>query len=283
MVLERGNPEPSLVEGPLTHALLIPERKLLLVTPTGDILSSDLQGKNRVLLGSHAAAPIFSRWIESWVVVQFGDGFVWRRNLETNVSSTLELGTKAVAPSPRRLDPLAIPMQVAADGRVFAARGNEVVCWHVDGRLVHHATLPRTPLLLSGIGNDLALALTDDLAAYLVDYAHADKVVSVLPAGAGTQIRVSTNTQLALVPGAPGTVDVIDVVTGIRWPLGAARQTETAMVSRDGSHIVQMLGQEHLGIWTLQLPTKAEDVAGWLDGITNATAELGPSSVTWAK
>ncbi|MBL0218637.1 MAG: serine/threonine protein kinase [Myxococcales bacterium] len=282
-VLERGNPAPILIEGQVTHALMIPKHRLLLVMPNGDILSSDLHGKDRVLLGSHAAKPVFSRWLESWVVVQFSDGFVWRRDLETNVSSTLELGTTHLASSPRRIDPLEIPMQLAADGRVFATRGNEVVCWKLDGQLVHHATLPRTPMMLSGIGNDLALALTDDRAAYLLDFAHADKVVSVLPAGAGTQIRVSTNTQLALVPGTPGMMDVIDVVTGIRWPLGARRQADTAAMSSDGSHIVQMIGQEQLGIWTLQLPTKAEDLGAWLYGITNATAELGPSSVTWAK
>ncbi len=282
-VLVRGSPTPILIEGKVAQSLLIPDRKLLLVTPAGDILVSDLQGKNRVLVGSHAAAPVYTRWIESWVVVQFGDGFVWRHNLKTNVSSTLELKTASLGPSSHRLDQLEIPMQIAADGRVFAARGTEVLCWNVDGRLVHHATLPRTPVTLSGIGNDLALALTDDHAAYLLDYAHADKVVSVLAAGTGADIRVSTNTQLALVPGVSGKLEVIDVVTGIRWPLGASRQAETAAVSRDGSRIVQMIGQEQLGIWTLQLPTKAEDVAGWLDGITNATSELGPSSVTWAK
>ncbi len=280
-VLQRTPSAAFMIEG-ISHALLIPDRKLLLVTPAGDILSSDLEGKHRELLGSHATAPVFARWVGSWVVVQFADGFVWRRNLVTRETSTLSLGASVVVPSPRRLDVEEIPMQVATDGRVFAVRGDEVLLWNLDGRLVHHAKLPKNVLNLFGIGDDLALAITEDRAAYRFDFAHVDALTSILGAGFASQIEASSDSQLGLVPGALDGVDVIDLATGIRWPLGTTVQAQTAAITGDGAHVVQMLKNETLGVWNLRLPTKREDVAGWLDGITNATADLGPSSVTWA-
>ena len=153
---------------------------------------------------------------------------------------------------------------------------------YLDGRLGHHAKLPGNVVTLSGIGDDLALAITEDRAVYRLDFAHADAVASILPAGSGTRNFPSSDNQLALVPGTQG-VDVIDLVTGIRWPLGSSIQGDTATIMADGAHVVQMLGNEALGVWTLRLPTKREDVARWLGGITNATAHLGPSSVTWAE
>ena len=280
VIVERTPPATIHIAG-VSLALLIPNRKVVVVTAEGDILSSDFGGKFRETLGAHASHPTYLRWLETWLVVQYADGFVWRRNLVTGGTSTMSLGASAAVPSQRHLIVDETPLLIATDGRVFAVRGDEVVCWYLDGRLVHHAKLPGNVVTLSGIGDDLALAITADRAVYRLDFAHADAVASILPAGSGTRNFISSDNQLALVPGPEG-VDVIDLVTGIRWPLGSSIQGDTATIMADGAHVVQMLGNEALGVWTLRLPTKREDVASWLGGITNATADLGPSSVTWA-
>ena len=165
------------------------------------------------------------------------------------------------------------------DGRMVIYDGTQISIWYADGRRIHLATLPAQVASITPINDQLALVITVDQAGYAVDLARQDHVVSVLPAGTRL-MSVAAKAQLVLAPG-PDQADVVDLATGMRWPLGAGVLSDTVQLSHDASRVVQQLALDRLGVWTLQLPEQASEVPAWLETITNATAEHGPASVTW--
>ena len=62
--------------------------------------------------------------------------------------------------------------------------------------------------------------------------------------------------------------------------MGSQAPPHFATISEDGLHVAG-LDQAALEEWTLDLPLDAAATKVWLDQLTNATAELGPTTVTW--
>jgi hypothetical protein len=78
------------------------------------------------------------------------------------------------------------------------------------------------------------------------------------------------------------TPEILDLLVGTHWPLvrRGSRDLMYAMISDDGSQVVA-LDKSTLVAWKLDLPFGAAATKAWLDELTNATAELGPTTVTW--
>ncbi len=269
-VFHRGDPAPITLDTPTAIALMLPESRVLAANAAGQIVVTDLATRTVSVLAEHASEPVYIGWAATWAMVQFADGFIWRRDFAGGISSTLSLGSD-------RTGELAV--ELMNDGRMVIYDGAEISIWFADGRRIHQATLPAPVASVHSISAELALVITVDQAGYAVDLARQDHVVSVLPAGTRL-MSVAAKAQLVLAPG-PDQADVVDLATGMRWPLGAGVRSDTAQLSRDASRVVQQLARDRLGVWQLQLPEQASEVPAWLETITNATAEHGPASVSW--
>ena len=272
VVITRTGDAPIQIDEPAVLGLPITNDRAFFATAKGEVVLFDPRASPpRRLLTSHASEPVFVAWDKAWFAVQFEDGLIWRHNELTGVDGTLSL---AAHPGD------GTRLHLAGDGRVFAADGDEVLSWYPDGRLLHHARLPFDVLQIFGVDDDVALAITADHAAYLIDFAQPDRIVSTMASGAQL-VWVSGTNQLALIPGAKIGFDIVDLMTGSRWPLGGGPAMGAAQITVDGSRVVEMLAQDTLGIWPLQLPGTREAVAPWIESISNATTEHGTASVSW--
>ncbi len=269
-VFHRGGRPPITLDGPAQYALLLPGSRVLVASPSGQITLTDLETGTAGVLGEHASPPVYVGWAATWATVLFDDGFIWRRDVAGQVSSTLSLGRD-------RRGGLAV--ELLPNGNMVIADGSAIGLWYADGRRVHRATLPTPIAAVQAISDQLVLVTTEDRAGYRVDLENQDDVISVLPPGT-TVSSVSARAQLALVQSA-GQTDVVDLAGGMRWRLGPSRRAESTSLSQDASRIVQMLAQDRLGVSSLRLPDRAAEVPAWLETITNATADHGPASVTW--
>jgi hypothetical protein len=166
---------------------------------------------------------------------------------------------------------------IADDGAVIYAEGNALHAWRPDGRREVIATLAR-PIADLGIVGDNATVFTNEGTAYVVDLA-TGMVGTSLSIG-GNSASMSADTGLVVTQNRGGALDVIDPVVKQKWTLApSSGLVYTApQISADGRRVLA-LTRRSLLVWTMDLPTSAPAMPGWLAAMTNATVEGG--ELTW--
>ena len=244
----------------------------VLALSRGPIVSYDLATKQTTTLIEHGEHVETTTWNESWFVAAFTDGTIRRRDRKTGAETTVQL-------------PVATPYEqslvVDATGNVFAPAGNKILRWRLDGRLVDHATVPGPIQALTLAGTSI-VAFTEEHAGYTVALDRPDQVAGrILP---GTRyFAKGDDSNLVATEGVVGNVLLVDLLTGERWPLmppSRNRPLNAVQLSSDGRRVSGLTGST-LWIWPLSLPPTAAETAAWLDQMTNATSELGTSTLTW--
>ncbi len=67
-------------------------------------------------------------------------------------------------------------------------------------------------------------------------------------------------------------IELVDVVTGVRWAKSILGGLAMFAVSPGGSRIAQVLNGG-IALWTYDVPEKPAELRTWLDDLTNATVD----------
>jgi len=154
--------------------------------------------------------------------------------------------------------------------------------WHPDGTPASLAQLGRAVATLAFCDPTHVLAIASDGSAAIIGTKRANDLEPLaLPIAAPS---LTTDGTLGASLAANGALEIIDPIVRDRWPIAmshAPQQLVSVQISPDGRRVLATTSSGLL-VWTLQLPTTAEVTAPWLDQLTNALAEHGPSApLSW--
>jgi len=246
---------------------LLDDGRALLATETGELVSFDHDG-HRAVWFAHASRPVDIARDGTWVTVAYADDTVIRYDSRTGTAETTTI------PSPVELR-----IAIAADGTVFAGAAKTVLRWQRDGMVLVHTTLPEAIEGLIPMAHHVLLR-TRDGGTFTITH-DVPAQVKTLPAGTVWGFFAG-EAELGITDSESGELAIVDVVSGTTWPAAMpAHGTAVApQVSSSGRLAGSIIGPK-LYIWDLDVPATAADTARWLDTLTNATAELGTSTLTF--
>jgi hypothetical protein len=153
-----GQPQP--LDGEITAATFVDDRRLVLAGP-GGLRIEDSQQRTKLALYAHDAATKSLAATPDgggWVVAAFEDGALWRKQFATSAVSELKLGAIQGA----------IPLVILDNGVVVFAAAGELRVWRADGQVDVLATSAAPLLSLSAIDRDRVLVLAET-GAHLVE------------------------------------------------------------------------------------------------------------------
>jgi hypothetical protein len=253
-------------------AILTGDDHVLLARQGGGLVLVDPDLKGRRTLVSHKSELEASAWSPGWFAASYLDGMVWRQNTATRREETLRVAAPKLARQ--------WALRLLPDGKLFFPVDNKVMCWRADGTLVEHVVLPETITNTYSSMNQM-IVITQDGGGYVVRFDKPGFARSTIPAGAR---RISmSDTGLAVFETAVSTPEVVDLNATGRWPVvrrGRVGRIKFPTISDDGKTIMALEGTD-LVEWPIDVPQDADATAAWLDRLTNATAELGPTTLTW--
>ena len=251
--------------GDLDLAAFVDDRRLVLATPAGAIQlqrSAPLVEKGQPVKALAASAAD-----GGWIAAAFADRTLWRTNLGAKATTTL-----AVAAVPARG-----ALALGPDGDVVVGAGTELRIWHADGTTAALATFAKSIATVAFIDRARVLVVTSDGTAAVASTKQSNDVDPLAMPIASPSLTADGG--LVAAQTAAGVLEVIDPAVKERWPLGAphGQQLGSAQISPDG-HRVLVLASSGVLVWTLGLPHDADATAHWLDTLTNATSDHGPSA-----
>ncbi|HEU0031028.1 MAG TPA: WD40 repeat domain-containing serine/threonine protein kinase [Kofleriaceae bacterium] len=245
---------------------------LFAATRTGGVVEIDAGSLRRRTLYSHRAQVKALGWDGDWLAALYDDGHAWRTNLKTRVEQTLAL------PVTRSLQYLVLRQR--ADGTAFLPVGKRVIRWAPDGTQAAIAELPAELAVVLSV-EDVLVVGTIDGAWYVVHLDHPDRIDSAIPAGTlGVSIA---DPHLAVFTSKDQAPRMIDLDVGRAWPLlgvGSASALRYPAISHDARQVLA-LDRDHLLAWDVDVPGDAAATKAWLFQLTNASAELGTTTMTW--
>ena len=267
-LLRKGHPAELIRDH--VHNVALDGDLAMLAVGEGGLLLYDTTTKNFSTLIDKGVEVDAIGWAGHWLAATLVDGTLWRQDRRTGAQQHVKLSVPAPASTFRMTD----------DGAMYVPVGNKIVCWRPDQRIVDHATLPGPIQLLTRAADSLIVE-TQDGAGYLVDLERPEHIVGQFPPGTRS-LATANGSNLIATNGEDGTVTMIDVQSGERWPMMAPfRSPITAFdMTSDGARMGGLINST-LWVWPLSLPETADATAAWLDQMTNATAELGASILTW--
>ncbi len=254
------------------HLAVMGETWLAYANGAGQIIAYSLADGASTTLYASKAVPIAIALRGDRVAAAYADGTLWRLDRTTNAVETT------------RLEPAATNIELDLDnnGAVLVPDGKRALRWERDGRVTTLATLPTLVASVLTLDPERELIITTvDGAAYLMPADGSSPPSACIPAGTRNVIS-SPQRGLAAFPTGRG-VGLFDLISGTHWPfIPDDRQLHTSAVriSRDGTKIAAQVDTSFF-VWNLALPATAAETRAWLDQLTNASADLGPSALTW--
>jgi WD40 repeat protein len=272
ILFKLANGSMTTVDDRTVFGVLTGDDGVLLARRGGGLVLVDADLKRRRTLFSHGSELEASAWSPGWYAASYLDGLIWRQNTATRREETLRV-------SPPKLH-RQWALRLQPDGKLFFPVDNKVMCWRPDGALVEHVVLPET-IVNTYSGNDQMIVITKDGGGYVVRFDKPGFARSTIPAGAR---RISmSDSGLAVFETAVSTPEIVDLNAAGRWPVlrrGRQGRVKSPTISDDGKSIMALEGTS-LVEWPIDVPQDADATAAWLDRLTNATAELGPTTLTW--
>ena len=140
--------------------------------------------------------------------------------------------------------------------------------------------LPDRITTISEVGELLVLGLPDS-SKYLVD-PNAGTKRGIMIAGTATT-SIAMLQPLGVYASGRGSLELVDFAVGEHWPLTRDRFWDRAQISADGTMVVAVSTDPTTNptVWKIDLPSTPSATAAWLDEQTNATAELGSTTLAW--
>jgi hypothetical protein len=287
--------ETRLLDGEFDVAGFASDDELLLGNgAAGTVHLHDTRSGRRTTLVASRGKLLDLAWNRArpaWAAAMFGDGTLWRRNLDTG-----DEATTAGVSTP-------VHLQMARDGTVLFADGRTVRAWRTSGGPPQpHAELPRPIVTIGLAGPGHLLAVLDDDSAWLVDLAAPNRVEETESVGTSVSPRKDDEDDAGreparaekkylsgaadagrLVVSASGGLSIVDPLVRHTWTLAvqppAANLYQTSTIgytapriSTDGTRVVARLPGE-LVMWTIAVPGDGAATARWVDSLTNAAID----------
>jgi hypothetical protein len=256
-------------------AVLIIRRDHVIVgMPDGEIRELDPAARTQTIVYPRPAAPIAVSSLGEaggWRSARWANGRVWRRG----PGGRDEVGE--LAPG-ERVGPVLIQSPA---GRVCVNAENRIECWNPDGARTIAARMEHAIMHAEPITDDLVMLKLADNGIYTLDLASGE----VRSAAALGEVRSSLAAEagLAVINRSRRSVSVIDLLARTSWPLMTGHQTGAAyaVITSDGELAALTISNAELLIWKIGLPDGPWATAAWVDSLTNATAEQGPTKLGW--
>ncbi len=264
-----GSPEPETIASDVRFAE-IDDQVIALAQLGGTIVEYRLADKQLETVDHRQGLVVSIAGQAGWLAAMYSDGTVWRRHRASGKSSTIHVD-EVLTDAQLQLEP---------DGSVLVPVGKKLMRWSTSGELKTLVELP-SPVVFATTASGSATITTKDGATYSWPVDGHTPPQGIAPTGTGT-ISISGDAQFGAFV-TPRGIDLVDLVAGVRWSLVPADRkirAGQAVISRDGKRVAAML----LGtivVWDLELPMTAADTRSWLDQLTNASADLGASALTW--
>lgn len=233
----------------------------------------DTGTRQRTVLANRKVKLLGIAWSRTpaHVAALYDDGTLWRKDLATGEDATTRVPTQ----------PTSNNLIVLADGTVLYANGKELGAWRPSGTLDMLASLPK-PIAELGLATSVGvIAFGTDNAAYIIDPAPPNHVTEAkVPIGLQSA-SASVDTGLMVAPDR-GALEMIDPSVSHHWTLAASPGVTylEPQISNDGKRVLAKTARALL-VWTLELPTTADETVMWLDRMTNAVADSGPGGLGW--
>jgi hypothetical protein len=263
-----GEGKPAPLDDRFLFGAFRADDSVLLASASGDVVVLDQDLAHRTVVCSHRGELTAIAETTDWLVAAYTDR-LWRRHEPSGREDWLPISYPIVR------------VGIAADGRVFYPSGTSVRTWFPEGRVAEHARVP-TPLAAVFAQAHTGIALTEDGAGYAIDLDAPGKVTSVLPTGA-KGVTIAHDVGLAVFQTSGDNGEIVDLVAGKRWPLMSRDKSlllRDLTMSADGT-IVMAVKEKTALVWRITLPQTAAETARWLDALTNASADLGTTTLTW--
>ncbi len=208
-------------------------------------------------------------------VVKLGEGAVLAVDAEGNTltydvaSATEARGNLGDAPSG--------PMASDGRGGAILAVGNRLLHWRQG--VTRELTMLGEPVFrVSRYQRTLAIQTATELLA--LDLAALDEAAEpdappLTPRRLSAVVReqqLRDDSRWAVGVGQRGMIELVDVVTGVRWAKSILGGLAMFAVSPGGSRIAQVLNGG-IALWTYDVPEKPAELRTWLEHLTNATVD----------
>ncbi|HEY5922438.1 MAG TPA: protein kinase [Kofleriaceae bacterium] len=269
-----GIAQPQELDGEISAATFIDDRRLVLAGP-GGLRLEDAQQRTKLALFAHdgAAKALAATAADGgWIVAAFEDGKLWRKHMKTNATGEIQLGALKGN----------FPLAVTNDGTAVFVAGDELRVWRPDGR-VEVLAKPAGPLLAISVVDRKRVLVLGEAGVRLVEIDRAAPLPTPLVLLAKSAALARSGGLLAA-PTVAGGVEVVDPLVGWRWPLATPQKGQAPFsvvdIAPDGSRVLASNTTE-VFLWTLDLPGDADATKAWLAKHTNATADNPSGPLGW--
>jgi hypothetical protein len=260
------------IDGMLQRFTFLDDGRMLLATEDGRQVLLDPEARVRTPLAAIPGAVHSLGTNGSWVAAHFTDGRLWRANVTSGTQHT----TKA---QPPLKGAHFVPLDDR--GRAFFADGDRLMRWNLDGTVTAHVTIPTTITTLGRSSRNILVQARDG-SGYVVDPETPDTLSAGLAGGNTTTLHFGL-TGLAVLAVPHRGPRLLDIEVARSWPIfhrGSRWRYMHHHLSHDGRWLTA-LQSNRLVEWPIDIPETADATRAWLDRLTNATAELGPATLSW--
>jgi hypothetical protein len=259
--------EPIELPGDIDRVAFVDAHRLALATSAGAIvLDEDNHRRTLVQRAKPAVALVASPADGGWIAAGFSDRVVWRTGLEPHTEASLELKAAPVRGS----------VALGDSGELLIGDGNELRAWLPDGSSVVLWTAPRSIHTVAFVDPLRVLVVLADGKAALVDTREPNRI-EALPMEV-TAPALAADGRLGATLTSSGTLELVDPLVAEHWTFALHGKTlVNVQLSPDGRRAIAMSGSSLLG-WTTALPDGSDATGRWLDALTNASVDHGPTA-----
>jgi WD40 repeat protein len=262
--------DPVELDADIDRAEFVDEHHLVLATSQGAVLvaepSQPRGARSLVKRDAQVVALAASAADGGWIAAAFADHALWRAQLDGKAEALQQL----------RLPPGKAGLALGRDGEVVVASGPELRVWRADGTLDTLWTAPHSIHELAYIDALHVLAIASDGKATIVDTREPNHVQAI-----NVEIASPTlagDASLAAMVTSSGTLELADPLASEHWQLAPRGRGMTGVqLSPDGKRVIAIAG-DHLLAWTPALPDGVDATTRWLDALTNAAIDRGPTA-----
>jgi WD40 repeat protein len=279
-----GLGQPQELDGEVSAATFIDDRRLVLAGP-GGLRLDDAQHGTKLALYAHDAATktlVATPAGGGWIAAAFADGVLWRKHLQTNAVGELQLGALKGS----------FPLVIADDGTVVFSLIGELRAWRPDGE-VDVIAKPITGVLGLALADKKQVIALTESAVHLVELGRSATPAPPVPVARpdtaliallGKSAALARTGGLLAAPTVTGGVEVVDPLVDWRWPLVTPQKGQSPFsvvdIAPDGSRVLAWSSTQ-VFVWTLDLPDDAESTRAWLANQTNAIADKPSGPLGW--
>ncbi|HEY1552612.1 MAG TPA: protein kinase family protein, partial [Kofleriaceae bacterium] len=262
--------DPVEVDADVDRAEFADSHHLVLATSQGAVVvaepSQPRAARTLVKRDAQIVALATSAADGGWIAAAFSDHALWRAQLDGNAAAQQQL----------KLPPGTHTLVLGRDGEIVVASGPELRVWRADGTLDTLWTSPHSIHELAYVDSLHVLAIASDGKATIVDTREPNHVQPIAVEIAAPSL--AHDASLAAMVTTSGSIELADPLASDHWQIAPRGRGMTGVqISPDGRRVIA-ISDNHLFAWTPALPDGVDATTRWLDGLTNAAIDRGPTA-----